>query len=271
MADKTANPTVNILGTHVARISVPELLDRVRGWTAEASPRTILYANAHCLNIAWRDRIYRQALNQADVVCADGIGVVWAGRLLSGAVLHKASGTEWLAPFCQFAVREELRIFILAGRPGAAARAQAALRTRWPGLQVAGTADGFFQGKTEEETLAYINETRPDLVFVGLGTPKQELWLARRRSEIKAPVCWAVGSLFDLVAGLEPWPPEWMQAMALQWLWRLIVDPRGKWRRYVPGNILFVSRVLRQRLNGRLEGAFPPLEPLPGQQDPPDL
>jgi N-acetylglucosaminyldiphosphoundecaprenol N-acetyl-beta-D-mannosaminyltransferase len=209
-----------------------------------------MYANAHSLNIAWDHPAYLTTLNQSDMVCADGVSVVWAGRFLGGNGLHKASGTEWIEAFCNLANAEQWRIYILAGRPGVAEQARANLQGQWPGINIIGTADGFFQGKSEEETLQDIERSAPDILFVGMGTPKQELWISQNRPRISAPVCWAVGSLFDLITGEEQWPPQWINAIGMQWFWRLLLDPVGKWRRYVLGNPVFVYRVLRQRING---------------------
>lgn len=238
--------SVDVLGTRVACVGVPQILDLARAWVKSRQARTIMYANAHALNLAAQDPTYLQALNQADLVCADGISVVWAGRLLGGNGLHKASGTEWIEPFCRLAHEEGWRLYLLAGCPGVAARAAATLTASWPGLHIAGTADGYFQQKDEAQVLAELQRADVDVLFVGMGTPRQELWVLRHRHQIAAPLCWTVGSLFDLVAGVEPWPPVLFKRLGLQWLWRLLVDPRGKWRRYLLGNPRFVYRVLRQ-------------------------
>jgi N-acetylglucosaminyldiphosphoundecaprenol N-acetyl-beta-D-mannosaminyltransferase len=239
---------VEILGVRVHALDAAGLLGRAVGWAAGREPKQILYVNAHCLNLACADPEYRAVLNRADLVYTDGISVVWAGRLLDGARMQKITGADWIEALCARAQECGLRLYILAGRPGIARRAAERLQDRWPALQIAGASDGYFEGLDEAAALADIRRARPHILFVGLGSPRQEKWLAAHRHELEVPVCWAVGALFDYVAGMEPRAPRWMSALALEWLWRLQIDPLGKWRRYLIGNPLFVLRLLRQKL-----------------------
>ena len=210
--------------------------------------RTVLYVNAHCLSIASTDSSYHRLLNRADLVYPDGISVVWAGRWLGSACLHKITGADWINNVCEGALNRGLRLYILAGKPGVPQAARAALLKRYPGLEIVGACDGFFIEKNEADVLNEINQTAPDIIFVGMGAPLQEKWIAAHRLEIHAPVCWAVGALFDYVAGVEPRVPAWLNSLAMEWLWRLLIDPAGKWRRYLIGNPLFLYRILRQKL-----------------------
>lgn len=236
--------SVNILDVSVNCVTVEDLLEQVVCWAQRDTPRSILYVNAHCLNTSYRDRQYQELLNQADLVYPDGISVVWTGRFLNGCRMEKITGADWIFDFCELAQARDIRFYILAGKLGIAQKAKDSLLDRWPGLKIVGTCDGYFAGKTEPEVLHEIRETNPHVVFVGMGTPRQEKWLAAHRDQILAPVCWVVGALFDYVGGEEPRAPRWMNAMAMEWLWRLIVDPHGKWRRYLIGNPLYLTRVL---------------------------
>ncbi len=231
----------------VACLDFAGILEQVQEWLPAKERRTILYANAHCLNTAWEDLQVRSALNQADLVYADGISVVWASRILDGCRLVKMTGADWIWPFCAWAQEQGVSLYILGGRPGVGARAQKMLLQRYPDLEVLGCADGFFQEKSEVEVIREINRLCPQVLFVGMGTPKQEQWVAARRPALEVPVCWAVGALFDYVAGDERRVPAWLYGLGLEWLWRLWVNPHGKWRRYILGNPRFVWRVLKQR------------------------
>ena len=237
----------DIFGVRVHCVNKPQLLEQVRSWVSAEGKRTVLYVNAHCLNISYRDPEHRAVLNQADLVYADGAGVVLASRLLGGCTLQKLTGRYWISDFCSVAAAEGLRLYFLAGQPGVAQRAGEALRCKWPALQIVGANNGFFSSHNEEEILADIAAAKPHVLFVGMNTPRQEKWIAAHRAEIDVPVCWAVGALFDFVAGLEPPVPGWMNALNLEWFWRLLMDPRGKWRRYLFGNPLFLYRLLQQR------------------------
>jgi N-acetylglucosaminyldiphosphoundecaprenol N-acetyl-beta-D-mannosaminyltransferase len=238
---------VEIFGVQVDCVSKRTLLDQMKTWAAGNSRRTILYVNAHCLNVAYNNPTHRAVLNQADLVYADGAGVVLASRLLGGCTLQKLTGRYWISDFCSVAAAEGLRLYFLAGQPGVAELASQALRRKWPGLQIVGTNNGYFSATNETEILADIAAAKPHVLFVGMNTPRQEKWIAAHRTEIDAPVCWAVGALFDIVAGLETPVPDWLNGLNLEWFWRFLMDPSGKWRRYLIGNPLFLTRLLRQR------------------------
>ncbi len=243
--------TVDVLGVPIACVSTHDILGLVSVWAANPHPRTITYVNAHCLNVAAATPAYHAVLQQADLVYPDGISVVWASRVLGAQGMQKSTGADWIDWFCRLAVRHGWRIYIIAGKPDIARRARDNLLTRMPDLQIVGVCDGYFQMHSEASVLAEIRQTRPHVVFVGMGTPRQELWVAEHRRALAAPICWSVGALFDYVAGAEPRAPAWMNALALEWLWRLLVDPRGKWKRYVLGNPLFVWRFGRQLFSNR--------------------
>ncbi len=246
----------SILGVRVACLDRAGLMAEV-GHLLDAgeagAPAVIGYANAHCLNLAQLDEMYRRSLQAFDLIYADGVGVVWAARLLGACRLHKLTGADWVEEvFGQLAARR-CRVFLLAGEPGGAggpgvaAQAASSLARRYPGLVVAGSADGFFAEKTEAEVLAEIRAAAPDVLFVGMGVPRQEKWIEAHRHELPVKICWAVGALFDYTAGVERRAPRWMLRLGLEWLFRLREDPAGKWQRYLIGNPLFLWRVLASR------------------------
>jgi N-acetylglucosaminyldiphosphoundecaprenol N-acetyl-beta-D-mannosaminyltransferase len=152
------------------------------------------------------------------------------------------TGADWIHDLSRLAIREGLRLYLLGGVPGVAEEAAAALTIRHPGLQISGTASGYDAGGA---TVAAINATAPDVLLVGMGTPTQEKWIARYRSDLDIPVVWAVGALFDFVTGRIPRGPRWMTDHGLEWLCRLAAEPRKLWRRYLIGNPRFLWRVVR--------------------------
>lgn len=237
---------IEILGVRIHCMNTAQMIELVHTWTGTARQHMIMYVNAHCLNIAQRDSAYRAILNSADLIYTDGVSVSWASRLLGGCSMQKSTGADWISPVCTLAAKYGWRIYIFAGRPGVAATAQINLEARYPDLQIVGTSDGFFVERSEADVIQHIASTRPDIVFIGQGTPRQEKWLDAHRDELPIAIYWAVGALFDYVAGVERRAPAWMRASALEWAWRLLIDPFGKWRRYLLGNPLFVLRVLGQ-------------------------
>lgn len=246
--------TANILGVNVACTSIQDIIARVTAWTELDEQRTVMYVNAHIINIAKQDALFLEILNRADLVCCDGIGVVWAAKILGGCQLEKITGADWIYSFCESAERTGLRIYLLAGKPGIAMVAKQNLQNRYPGLKIVGVSDGYFVERNEQTVLTHITDTQPDLIFVGMGSPVQEKWINSNRDDVSAPVCWAVGALFDYVADVEPRAPKWMNASGLEWLWRLIHDPSGKWERYLFGIPRFVYRILREAIRTRRPG-----------------
>jgi N-acetylglucosaminyldiphosphoundecaprenol N-acetyl-beta-D-mannosaminyltransferase len=245
-----AIPTADILGVRIHCLDTGCLMETVRSWSGEDRPRSVYYAHSKSLNDAYRDASFRRLLNNADLTYSDGISVVWAGKFLSGRSFCKITGADWINDYANMAAQGAIRTYLLGSQPGIARQAAGILEKSHPGLPIVGASDGFFQEKSETEVLQEIARTRPQVVFVGMGAPLQEKWIAAHREEIQAPVCWAVGALFDFVTGVEPRVPAWMNKLALEWLWRFLVDPSGKWKRTFIGNPLFVSRVLRQKFLG---------------------
>lgn len=239
--------TVDVLGAPVACIDVQGLLDTALTWSGEPGQHTVFYVNAHVLNSALSEPGLLPAWQSADLVYADGVGVVWAARWLHGKHLVKLTGADWIGRLAALSAPLGRRWFLLGGAPGVAELAGMRLAEAYPGLQIVGSYYGYFPDAAISAVLDMIRATRPDLVFVGLGTPRQELWLAQQRAKIDAPLCWSVGALFDYLAGVEQRVPAWMNRLGLEWLFRLGVDPRGKWRRYLLGNPRFVGRVVAQK------------------------
>jgi N-acetylglucosaminyldiphosphoundecaprenol N-acetyl-beta-D-mannosaminyltransferase len=241
---------VNILGVKVSCDDKKSILKKVIKWAGENNPRSITYVNAHCLNLSYNNTEYREVINQADLIYSDGISVVWASQLLGGCRLIKITGREWIFDLCKLAITYDLRLYVLAGAPNIAHRASVNLKARWPNLKIVGTADGYFREKNNDQILDEISSLKPHVLLVGMGSPQQEFWIAKHREAIRAPICWSVGALFDYIAGVEPSVPTWMNKLALEWMWRLFIDPKGKWKRYIIGNPLFAARVLHQKFIG---------------------
>ena len=239
--------TLKILGVRVDCLEKKTLLELVEEWVWQPRQRTITYVNAHCINVAYQDPVYRHILTQTDINYADGIGVVWAGRQLGGPRLTKVTGRDWIGDFIQSAEKTGLRIYILAGKPGIARQARDNILSRHPTVNIVGTCDGYFVEKSLAEAIREMNVGQAQVVFVGLGVGLQEKWIAENRKDIAAPVCWGVGGLFDYIGGVIRTAPAWMDRLGLEWLWVLMLDPISKWKRYLVGNPLFIARVLRQK------------------------
>lgn len=231
---------VSLLGIRIDCLRRRDLLEQVVCSVRRGRKSTILYVNAHCMNVQYRDRAYQGILSDADIVYCDGMGVVLAAHMTGQAIPERMTGADWIEDLCRTALEESLSLYLLGGEPEAVHGTAAALRRRYPAVCIVGETDGYHIGPA---TIAEINARRPDILLVGMGTPKQEKWIAQHRSLLDVPVVWAVGGLFDFVSGRIPRGPRWMTQHGLEWLCRLIVEPRRLWRRYLLGNPRFLWRV----------------------------
>jgi N-acetylglucosaminyldiphosphoundecaprenol N-acetyl-beta-D-mannosaminyltransferase len=246
--------TTDLFGIPVQTDPPPELLRRILTWAERGERRRVSYVNAHVLNQSRTDPELRRALQGSDLVYCDGYGVRLAARLIGRTVPHRMTGADWIwsvAALCQESGRS---LYLLGSDPGSSSEAAAALRRWYPRLNVRGTHHGYFGLDTphSERVLEHLAEHRPDILLVGMGTPQQELWVQRNHERIEASVVWTVGALFDYVSGRVPRAPHWIADNGFEWIFRLAVEPRRMWRRYLLGNPAFLARVMqeRRRANG---------------------
>jgi N-acetylglucosaminyldiphosphoundecaprenol N-acetyl-beta-D-mannosaminyltransferase len=210
--------------------------------------RSIFFVNAHTLNLAHDDPAYRALLGASDWVFGDGTGVRWAVRFLHGARLRdNVNGTDLVPALLG---RElGLRYYLLGASAGAIERAAAHARTAFPGWQLVGHHDGYVEIDGCDALVDKINASRPHLLLVGMGNPKQERWIHAQRARLAVPLCMGIGGLLDYWAGDLERAPLWLRRLGFEWLHLLIAQPR-KFRRYVFGNPLFLIRLAREKWLG---------------------
>ena len=246
--------TAEILGVRIACLDQAGLLQAFAGRLDDPAgdhPYTLGYANSYVLNLAQSDSGYRARINAFDLVYADGFGAVLAGRILGTCPLVKLTGADYIHLVFKTLAARRASVFILAGKPGVAERAGAYYQRLYPGFELAGTADGYFERESSEQVVERIRIAAPDVLFVGMGTNRQEGWIGMHADRLPVKICWAVGGLFDYAAGALRRAPRWMLRLQLEWLWRLIVDPAGTWRRYLLETPVFFLRVLQARFRSK--------------------
>ena len=227
---------VDILGVPVSAIDMPMALDIIEGWIAERRPGFVCLRDVHGVMLCQKDEALMRIHRDAGMVAPDGMPLVWFGRLLGTRRMGRVCGPDLMPALCERSLARGYRHFFYGGGPGVAERLAEALRARFSGLAVAGIYAPPFRPLTEEEDVAavrMINESRADIVWVGLGTPKQERWMAEHLGRLEAPVMLGVGAAFDFHAGAVRRAPRWMQRSGLEWLFRLLAEPRRLWRRYL--------------------------------------
>jgi N-acetylglucosaminyldiphosphoundecaprenol N-acetyl-beta-D-mannosaminyltransferase len=246
-----------------------DLLRRILGYAERGEHRRVSYVNAHVLNQSFGDAALRSALQRSDIVYCDGYGVRLATKAIGLPVPHRMTGADWIwgvAALCEATGRS---LYLLGSDAGAAQEAAATLKRWYPRLNLCGAHHGYFEIGTphSERVVEHIAEQQPDVLLVGMGTPLQELWVDHYFDRLDARVVWTVGALFDYVSGRVPRAPHWMADHGLEWIFRLAVEPRRMWRRYLLGNPMFLWRVMSERQERR--GAQAPPEevvPVPFEQ-----
>jgi exopolysaccharide biosynthesis WecB/TagA/CpsF family protein len=225
-------------------------MDEAVSWIVERATRnertSMAFVNPDCLNAAVEQREYKSVLQRADRVLPDGIGVNLACRMRNIALVANLNGTDLFPELCQRAVEADLSLYLLGAAPGVAEDAAANVKERFPGLRIAGIRDGYFEEIDAAQVVQQINDSNADILLVAMGAPRQDLWIDQHRDKLEVPVCMGVGGLFDFYSGRIPRAPLWLRELGLEWMWRLMQEPRRMWRRYVIGNPLFLYRVTRE-------------------------
>jgi len=243
---------VEVCGVPLIPWTQQELVAHVGRCAENGARTTMLPMYAHCINVAQRDEHFRTLLNDPSTIAyADGMAVVWASRLGSAGVPERCTTTDLFPLLMEQAALRNHRVYFLGAAPGVAAQCARRMMDRFPGLAVVGTQDGFFDSKCDDVIIQRINEMQPDIVFVGMGMPYQEKWVVVHRDRLQARAVLTCGATFDFHSGNVRRAPHWMRRSGLEWLHRLVLEPRRLWRRYLIGNWVFMGYVVRDRVSRR--------------------
>jgi N-acetylglucosaminyldiphosphoundecaprenol N-acetyl-beta-D-mannosaminyltransferase len=250
---RNSSNRILLSGVPVDPVTPEELADTLVAWSDQARPRNeppkhISYVNAHVHNLARANNALRSTLRNTSLCYADGASVVWACRRFGANIPPRLTAADFLPNVLRSLTEADRRVFFLAGAPNIANRAIASLQESVPNFSPAGIHHGYFAEDESSQVVAEINAARPDVLIVGMGTPRQELWVDAYRDTLQVPVVWTVGALLDYFAGTEKRCPRWMGDNGLEWLYRLMMHPRRMASRYLIGNPQFVAAMLRGKL-----------------------
>jgi N-acetylglucosaminyldiphosphoundecaprenol N-acetyl-beta-D-mannosaminyltransferase len=251
---------VRLLGVEIDPLRMGQAVEQVLAWTRErpAICRYVVTPNVDHVVLLRHHIGLRAAYKHADLILADGAPVVWAARFLNRPLPEKVPGSDLVpALFAAVPAFEPRRVFLLGAGPGVAERAAARITERWPAVKIAGCYSppmGFEKDAAENENiLARIAQAAPDILVVGLGAPKQELWVHHNRNRIQASAALCVGATIDFLAGEKPRAPIWMRRSGLEWLHRVWMEPRRLAARYARDAWVFPQLVLSDWWRGRRE------------------
>jgi len=239
-----------ILKVRFNLIAYNVVMETIERWRQNGERHLVAVTNPHSVLLCHRDKEMRKAMGLADIVLPDGVGIVLAARLLSYPHNGRVTGPALILKLCDWGRKYRYRHYFYGGSEGVANRLAERLSKLYPGLQVAGTHCPPFRPLTEEEDkdiVEDINSTNPDIVWVGLGAPKQEKWMAGHLGHINATAMIGVGAAFDFHSENVKWSPAWARRLGMEWAYRLAQNPRRMWRRNLDSP-LFLLRVIQQRL-----------------------
>lgn len=214
--------------------------------------RKIYFVNAHCINIAAVNASYLCVLqDEGALLFADGSGMRLASRLAGFSLKDNVNGTDLFPLICRDAANAGIRLALLGARPGIAQRCADNMRSQFPDLNIVWTHDGYLSADDEVEVIKAINDSGAQILFIAMGVPAQEFWIARNANKLRVTTLLGVGALFDFYSGTIPRAPQRMRQLGLEWIFRFIMEPRRMFVRYILGNPVFIIRVLWRRLRGQ--------------------
>jgi N-acetylglucosaminyldiphosphoundecaprenol N-acetyl-beta-D-mannosaminyltransferase len=249
------NKKVNIGNVLVDNVTMQETLDAIEGFVAKGTPCYITNPNVDIVIRYNRDDEFERYYKEGALCVADGVPILWAAKFLGTPLKEKVSGSDLVPRVCELAHAKGYKLFFLGGRPGAADAAKRKLQESLIDLKVVGTYApplGFEKDESELRKIALmIKEAKPDILFVGLGAPKQERWIKQYHQQLAVPVSMGVGVTFEFIAGIVKRAPKWMQKIGFEWLWRLSMEPGRLWRRYLIDDMQFFGLILKQKIGGK--------------------
>ncbi len=257
-------PRADILGVGVSTINMEMALNSIIDWISKREPHYVCVSNVHAVMECQRDPELKRIHNAAGLVTPDGMPLVWLSRFMGFPHVERVYGPDLMLAVCEHSAKRGYRHFFYGGAPRVAEKLAVRLRSRFPGLRVAGTYSPPFRPLTPEEDqeiVDRINAARPDIVWVGIGAPKQERWMAEHVGRLCAPALIGVGAAFDFHAGLKKQAPRWMQKSGLEWSFRLMSEPRRLWRRYLINNPFFLWLVFLQALGRKTADSHGDIRP----------
>lgn len=215
----------NILGVKIDRVTMKEAVERIAEMIRQPKPHLVVTANSEMVMIANRDPLLYEIIERADLVVPDSIGVIWASRILKQPLSERVPGIELMQALLAESAARGWCVFLLGADPGIAEQAARVIAAQYKGINIVGTHHGFFTQAELQSVLDKIKASRPDILFIALGVPKQEKFAAAHLANLGVPVALGVGGSFQVLAGKVKRAPYWMRRMGLEWLYRIVRQP----------------------------------------------
>ena len=245
---------IRFMGCAIDSMTREQTLQLVLEWCRqkEAPPRTLITLNAALLMMMKSNPELAQACNAGDVIVADGMPVVWSTRLLGTPLVDRVAGVDLMQKLLETGGEQGISVYFLGAKQEVIDTLLGICKERHPGLKIAGARNGYFGEDEYDDVIAEIAASKPDILFIGMPTPFKELWGEKHRDVLGAKVIFGVGGSFDVIGGYVQRAPQWMQNIGMEWFWRLMMEPRKMWKRYLVTNSQFLLTLARELAAKRL-------------------
>ncbi len=254
MQELTAVPRGNILGVGVSAINMPQALQAIEGWMDARTPQYVCVTPAHAVMECHDHPELKLIYNQSGLTTPDGMSIVWLLKLFGFSHVDRVYGPDLMLEVCRSSQDKGYKHYFYGGAPGVADQLAEKLLKRFPELKIVGLESPPFRELTDvenQEMIKRIQSAAPDIIWVGIGSPRQEKWMSRHLKDLGVPVLIGVGAAFDFLSGNKPQAPRWIQHSGMEWFYRLLSEPRRLWKRYMLNYPRFIVLVCMQLLGLR--------------------
>jgi len=248
--------TVDLFGIKIYSVRMDDILAFCEDHIKRRSNLCLGMVNVAKIVNSRTDLSLRRSLNEADIILADGLPIVWLSRLVGKPLLERVAGIDIMFCLLENASKKKYRVFFLGARREILQKVIQGVQTKYPGVCIAGYIDGYFKESEELNVAKQIKDSSADILFVAMSSPKKEDFLRKWRKFMDVPICHGVGSSFDVFAGVTKRAPIWMQKSGLEWLYRVIQEPRRLWKRYLVTNTIFIILSIKAIFNARFKKMF---------------
>lgn len=235
MSYDAVSQRIELFGVPIDRINCRQAIERIDEFVRIGIPHQVVTPDTLAIVRAKRDSQYLQITREANLVTPDGAGLLWATTTLDVPLIERITGIDLIHLICHLAVEKKYRLYLLGAKDEIIKKAVESLESRYAGIQIVGYHHGYFQcdvnnhgtgKKSEREIIEDIKGKKPDFLLVGMGVPKQEIWISNHKEELGVPVCIGIGGSFDVISGKIPRAPLWMQKHGMEWIYRLLKEPK---------------------------------------------
>ncbi len=234
---------VNICGVNVSAINLTLACDTICHWVENRKKAYVCVVPASTVVDCQSDEAYRRVINSADMATPDGMPIVWLERLKGYRKVERTYGPDLMLAICKISEEKGYKQYLCGSTPTTCERLESKLKEKFPKLKIVGRFSPSFGEISEKENemiIQAINQSNPDILWLGLGSPKQDFWMYEHRPKLNVPVIVGVGAAFDFLSGVKKQAPRWIRNIGLEWFFRLCCEPRRLWKRYLIGNSKFI-------------------------------